>query len=213
LADPLLYTQVSDYYTGKLRAHGETPQGVDWKDEASQALRFEQLLKLLPREGDYLVLDYGCGYGALLDYLRGKGYGCRYLGVDLSPEMVEAAAKRHAADVRAEFRMGGEIPAGVDYILCSGVFNVRLGRGDEEWRAYLMETLHGFANAARCGFAFNLLTAYADKDRMRPDLHYADPCRLFDWAKREVSRHVALLHDYGLYEFTLIVRKTLEESP
>lgn len=211
MADPSLFAQVSDYYTGKLRAHGETAQGVDWKDEVSQALRFEQLVKLLPLEGDYLVLDYGCGYGALLDYLRDKGYGCRYLGLDVSPEMVAVAAKRHAADARAKFRQGVGIPAGVDYILCSGVFNVRLGRGDEEWQAYLMETLRAFAAAARRGFAFNLLTTYADKDKMRPDLHYADPCRLFDWAKREVSRHVALLHDYGLYEFTLIVRKILEE--
>ena len=43
-------------------------------------------------------------------------------------------------------------------------------------------------------------------ERMRPDLYYADPCRLFDHCKRRYSRHVALLHDYGLYEFTILVR-------
>jgi hypothetical protein len=57
------------------------------------------------------------------------------------------------------------------------------------------------------GFAFNCLTAYSDQDKMRPDLHYADPCELFDICKRKYSRNVALLHDYGLYEFTILVRK------
>jgi hypothetical protein len=42
---------------------------------------------------------------------------------------------------------------------------------------------------------------------MRSDLHYADPGRLFDYCKRRFARNVALLHDYGLYEFTLLVRK------
>jgi hypothetical protein len=57
------------------------------------------------------------------------------------------------------------------------------------------------------GFAFNALTSYSDPERMKNTLYYADPCRLFDLCKREFSRDVALLHDYGLYEFTILVRK------
>ena len=39
-------------------------------------------------------------------------------------------------------------------------------------------------------------------------LYYADPCALFDYCKRNFSRNVALLHDYKIYDFTLIVRKS-----
>ena len=42
---------------------------------------------------------------------------------------------------------------------------------------------------------------------MRPDLYYPDPGAVFDRCMRRYSRHVALLHDYGLYEFTILVRK------
>jgi hypothetical protein len=42
---------------------------------------------------------------------------------------------------------------------------------------------------------------------MREDLFYADPCELFDYCKTRFARNVALLHDYGLYEFTILVRK------
>ena len=42
---------------------------------------------------------------------------------------------------------------------------------------------------------------------MRADLYYADPCFLFDYCKRNFAKDVAILHDYSLYDFTLIVRK------
>ncbi|MGH6609130.1 MAG: class I SAM-dependent methyltransferase, partial [Burkholderiaceae bacterium] len=57
------------------------------------------------------------------------------------------------------------------------------------------------------GFAFNSLTVYSDPDKKRADLYYADPCALFDRCKRLYSRNVALLHDYDLYDFTILVRK------
>ncbi len=55
--------------------------------------------------------------------------------------------------------------------------------------------------------AFNLLTSYSDKDMMRPDLYYGDPLFYFDYCKRNFSQNVALLHDYGLFEFTILVKK------
>jgi hypothetical protein len=41
---------------------------------------------------------------------------------------------------------------------------------------------------------------------MRDHLYYADPGEFFEICKRVYSRNVALLHDYGLYEFTILVR-------
>ena len=46
----------------------------------------------------------------------------------------------------------------------------------------------------------------SDEDKRRSDLHYADPLAWFDWCKRNASHQVALLHDYGLWEFTIVVR-------
>ena len=68
---------------------------------------------------------------------------------------------------------------------------------------------HSTGSTARVasGFAFNCLTSYSDAHKMRDYLYYADPCALFDLCKRRYSRYVALLHDYKLYEFTILVRK------
>lgn len=43
---------------------------------------------------------------------------------------------------------------------------------------------------------------------MQDYLYYADPYALFDVCKR-YSNNVALLHDYDLYEFTMLVREDL----
>ena len=54
-----------------------------------------------------------------------------------------------------------------------------------------------------------MLTRYSDADRMsqRPDLFFGDPLFFFDYCKRNFARNVALLHDYDLYDFTILVRK------
>src|SRR6185503_914754 len=75
--------QARDYYEGKLRAHGPTPAGVDWNSQESQELRFALLANLWRDEADASILDYGCGYGALADYLRARGHRGAYTGYDV----------------------------------------------------------------------------------------------------------------------------------
>jgi hypothetical protein len=94
-----------------------------------------------------------------------------------------------------------------DFAVASGIFNVRLNFSDDIWRSYLLSVLSDMNDHAKKGIAFNCLTCYSDPDRMRDDLYYADPLFLFDYCKRTIAPNVALLHDYGLYEFTIIVRK------
>lgn len=203
-----LLADVASYYAAKLAEHGDTPRGVDWNGEESQTTRFEQLCKIIgPNTSDFSLNDLGCGYGALLDYLRDKHPACTYLGVDVSQEMINAAAQRHAGTGQARFITAAEPDQRADYGVASGIFNVRLGRTDAEWFDYLQSTLDVLDRTSSLGFAFNCLTSYSDEDKKRDYLYYADPGRLFDLCKRRYSRQVALLHDYGLYEFTILVRK------
>ncbi|MGF6655107.1 hypothetical protein OKW34_005697 [Paraburkholderia youngii] len=94
-----------------------------------------------------------------------------------------------------------------DYSVASGIFNVRMERTDSEWLDYVKATLDVIAESSREGFSFNCLTSYSDRDKMRDYLYYTDPAWAFDFCKRRYSPHVALLHDYGLYEFTILVRQ------
>jgi SAM-dependent methyltransferase len=203
-----LLDEVATYYSEKISAYGDTPRGVDWNGEESQMVRFAQLCKIIdPKTPNFSLNDLGCGYGALLDYLRDKHVNCTYLGVDVSKEMINVATQRHATATQVRFLTAAEPDEAADYALASGIFNVRLGRSDAEWFEYLQATLDVLDRTSRLGFSFNCLTSYSDENKKRDYLYYADPSRLFDLCKTRYSRQVALLHDYGLFEFTILVRK------
>lgn len=202
-----LLRDVANYYAGRLAQYGTTAQGVDWKDESGQLLRFEQLERVIAPAAPFSLNDLGSGYGAFFEFLRKRYSDFSYLGVDVAPEMVLAARERHPGQRQARFIASSEPDEVADYSVASGIFNVRLAHAEADWRDYVEATLDVLDRSSRRGFAFNCLTSYSDADRMRPDLYYADPCLLFDHCKRRYSRQVALLHDYGLYEFTIIVRK------
>jgi SAM-dependent methyltransferase len=195
-----------DFFTERVEKYGPSHEAVDWKSAASQELRFAQLTKLLDAARPYSLIDYGSGYGALARYLADRGDRFTYQGFDMTPAMVQHARTSLAdlPEVSLTTEAADLKPA--DYVIACGVFSMKLDASDEAWRDYVLRTLDELAGLSTRGFAFNSLTSYSDPPRMRPDLYYPDPCFYFDHCKRHFARNVALLHDYDLYEFTIIVR-------
>ena len=204
---------VADLYTESLSEHGPVSKSVGWKDESSQRLRFAKLTEVLVNDHrqEISISDWGCGYGGMFPYLAellGDRLGS-YSGYDLSKEMV-AAARNLVDDPRATFHLGSELLHETDYSFVSGTFNVKLGAPANVWCKHVEETLLLLAAASRRGFAFNLLTSHVDWKE--DHLYYADPAHFFDFCKRRIARYVTLLHDYPLFEWTILVRKDSEPS-
>lgn len=209
---PKALTGIRDLYSGNLATHGPSSKSVGWKDEASQLLRFERLAQVIDRgsaaEG-FTVNDWGCGYGSMFHYLDGlSGVEMNgYTGYDISEEMLTAASQATASP-RARFVLGAQVTEDADYSFVSGTFNVKLEATDAEWDRYVKEQLEAIYAKSRRGLAFNLLTTYVDWKQ--DNLFYADPREFFDFCKRHLSRYVTLLHDYPLYEWTILVRREAE---
>src|SRR5438876_7860274 len=87
---------VDRYYSRKLAEHGATARGVDWNSPESQRLRFGQLLRICDSRLRFTINDYGCGYGALADYLEKRGYSFNYCGFDISAKMIAKAKELHS---------------------------------------------------------------------------------------------------------------------
>ena len=202
--------QIKDYFGQKLANFGNTPQGADWNSQVSQYLRFEQLVKICDISQEFSIVDYGCGYGALVDYLLICGYKFQYHGYDILEEMVVQARQIHQDKPFCSFTSDVSRLQPADYTVESGIFNIRLDYNEETWRQYVIQTLEKMNSLSRKGLAFNMLTSYSDAGYMKPHLYYADPGYFFDYCKRNFSRNVALLHDYNLYDFTILVRKEAE---
>ncbi|MBA3828696.1 MAG: class I SAM-dependent methyltransferase [Taibaiella sp.] len=198
---------VNKYYSDKIKEHGISPKGVDWNSVESQELRFKELSSFINFGNQFSILDFGCGYGALLPYINGLTGNFSYTGFDISEEMIREARANNTQNKNAAWTTQLSDIEQFDYSVASGIFNVRLEVGDNEWKKYIENTLVRINKHSTKGFSFNMLTSYSDKEYMRDYLYYADPAYFFDFCKRNFSKYIALMHDYPLYEFTIIVKK------
>jgi SAM-dependent methyltransferase len=206
MTDDRFFASLDSYFERSLAAHGATARGVDWNSEGSQELRFRELLGVVDRSAPYSINDYGCGYGALAHFLAARGDSFTYSGLDVSERMLALARENSPLPHEWTFVAREEDLPVADYTVASGLFNLRLEVHDDAWTDYVRSTIRSLAALSRRAFSFNMLTSYSDPPLMRPELFYGDPSVFFDFCRREISRHVALHHDYGLYEWTIHVR-------
>jgi len=201
-----LLDAVQQYYAHTLEKFGPEPSGVDWNSLESQALRFKQLARLFEGQNDFSINDYGCGYSALIPYLLERGFRFEYFGFDICTPMIESGAGLHGKFPFCRFSSDeAQIPQ-ADYTVASGIFNVKFDFDEGIWEQHVFDTLGKMHSVSKMGFAFNVLTSYSDAHLRRRDLYYADPLKMFAYCREHFSRFVALLHDYPLFEFTILVR-------
>ncbi|MDP9415304.1 MAG: class I SAM-dependent methyltransferase [Pseudomonadota bacterium] len=183
---------------------------VGWRDQSAQRARFQQFVRAIRHEPEagFAVADVGCGLGDLLPFLRAEGFArMAYTGYDIIPDMIEAATAYHN-DPDASFRLIEDVRQieQTDYCFASGIFNAKNGHAQEAWWDHIRTCIAEMAAKSTCAVAFNMLSAYSDEEKQETSLHYADPCHLFSWCKREITPDVALFHDYGHWDFTIVLR-------
>jgi SAM-dependent methyltransferase len=202
-------SQIEDYYQANLSKHGTGAQGVGWKNEEAQRIRFDQLLKVIYTPEKFSINDVGCGVGDFSAYLKIKFPRNSYFGYDLMAEMIEGAKKKYVENDSCKFFLidGLSKMHVADYSIASGILNLKFDYSESQWKDYIIETISILNDKSNLGFAFNALTKYSDKEFMKPELYYTDPLWLFDFCKTHFAKNVALLHDYGQYDFTILVKK------
>lgn len=182
--------------------------GVDWSCLATQRLRFVQLLRICPFDEPLSLNDLGCGYGALAAFLaeRYPGAGIDYLGIDMSRAMVQRARRRHRGDPAKRFTVGRACPRQADYTVASGIMNVTLGHPVPLWKGFVRSMLCDMHRSSRRGFAVNFLEA--PTPGAPPDQLYCPRPEIWQrFCADEFDCSVELLSDYGLREYTLLIRR------
>ena len=204
---------ISEHYSHLLKNHGNSAPAVQWTDRETQ----ERRLAILTEVGDLRsakVLDFGCGLGHLLMFMRRElAFTGEYVGYDLSARMIAAAREKFPGS-RFERRdiLGEGVPEDFDYILISGVFNNYVAGGWDLMTSLLLSLFQHVRKA----IAFNALSTYVDF--FDPGLFYVNPERIFRFCKEQLSPSVCLRHDYLIkpgvvpFEFSMYVYKTDLES-
>ncbi len=204
------HSHIENYYTDTFSKFGDTPKGVDWNDLTTQNLRFEMLIKDLDLKSKCSILDLGCGTGDLLKYINSSKQEAdiHYIGLDFVEGMIETAKQKYAGTNNAEFIRGSLEDfknSQVDYVVASGIFNVRQGADEAEWEQYILSTITEMFSKASKAIAFNILTSYVDWTIDK--LYYADPKTLLNYSVKNLSRKAIINHSYPLYEYTMTIFK------
>lgn len=189
-------------YEARLALHGDSHESLGWGQFARQDIRFSVLAAEVLARPESSVLDVGCGFADLYDFLVAGGWRGRYTGIDIVPGVLRVARERHPAlDLREiDLTNDSEKVERHDFVIASGVANARLAHGDNLAHA---------ENLLRAMFSRALVLAAADflsthVDFRKDDAFHTDPAWAFSFAK-SLTKRVALRHDYMPFEFALFL--------
>ena len=143
------------FYTSAINMYGTSAKGVNWNSKANQEIRFEVLLEMLPKKiNSFSVVDAGCGFGDLYNYMiKKKKVPKNYVGIDSLSDMYEIASGKTGCEIIIADICKDKLPT-ADYYLCSGAMNVL-----SVFETHLF--IRNCFESSKYGFIFNIL--YGDK--------------------------------------------------
>ena len=203
---------MKSHYTKTYSQHGNTTKGVDWGINSIQAEnRQKKMLDVadLSINGNqfFSILDVGCGYGALADLIDEKELKAKYTGLDIVPEMVTNAKKRHPDKSFLETDFLASNPSRQDYLVCNGVLTQKLAVTKLEMDQYAKTIIKKMFKLCNIGIAFNIMNT--NVNFQNNNLYYHSPIEMASWCISELSPKIKLDCAYDpWFEYTVYVFRT-----
>lgn len=205
--DPIT-TRLKQHYQRTFAEHGCSSAGVDWGTDETVWRRNHAMLQLVTNDLDHpgkpSLLDVGCGYANLLDQASETGVAINYHGIDVVPEMTDAAAKRHPqASLRTLNAFDLNKDERYDYLVCNGILTQKLEASQLDMQAFAKRLITHLYKHCNRGIAFNVMSSRVNF--MADNLFYWSPVESLAFCIGELSSSVGLDHHYLPYEYTVYV--------
>ena len=198
--------KIENLYSKNIRKLGVSSKAVGWNSRESQYLRFEKLLLLIDFKEEFSINELGCGYGELYKFLINNNYSfSSFNGYDISKEMLKKCENYLNYPNNLNLYHSSNIETLSDYTIASGIFNIPFDNTQEEWQIYINKTIENMYKFSTKGIAFNFLTSYVDYKA--DNLYYQNPEEIFRFCIENYGRNIQIIHNYNLYEFTVIIEK------
>jgi len=193
--------EIIELYESRLKKHGMSVKTMGWRDKKQQYLRF-RLISEIGAINNRSVLDVGCGFGDLYDYLRKNRLKVEYTGYDLAPGIIATAKKTRPKEVTLEVKdiLKDTVRKKYDYVVASGILNKRISDNF----AYAKKMVSTMFKLSKRGIAINMFTT--DVTYKEPHLYYYSTENLLKFAK-SLSNFVVVKRNYPLYDSTLYIYK------
>lgn len=190
------YREIAHGYDLKVHKYGYSTRATDYGHPGSQRLKFSALTEVMPLL-DKSILDVGCGFADLQNFLAERGIESNYTGYDISEAMIDIARQRHPG-VQLEVRNILNNPPNqkFDVVLSTGIFFL-LQNNAKEIMHEMITIMYKLANHA---VAFTTLSAWAEDKELNE--FYADPGETLDFC-RTLTPRLVLRHDYHPRDFAI----------
>ncbi|NQT22273.1 MAG: amidohydrolase family protein [Candidatus Omnitrophica bacterium] len=187
-------------YENRLKRYGISIKTMGWRDRKQQNLRF-RILSEIGNINKRSILDVGCGFGDLYNYLADKNIKVKYSGFDIAPKIVQAAKNKHSKlDFRVKDILRDDVKEKYDYVFASGILNKKISNN----LGYAKKMIAKMYKFSKCGIAVNMFTTNVDFKEKH--LYYYPTEKLLGFA-RTLSRFIVLRPNFPLHDFTLYIYK------
>lgn len=206
------YKPIIRHYEDCLDRHGDSHLGVDWPKLDDTLKRYKVMIEVeryaQTDPSKFSLLDFGCGAGHLLEYLRQNHIDrFEYHGCDISEKFISLCKSKfndidfRCYDAIAEPQQMSEF----DFVVMNGVLTEKRELTFEQMWQYTQTLLSTIFQKTRVGLAFNVMSKQVQWER--DDLFHLPFDLLAGFLSTKLTRNYVFRNDYGLYEYTVYVYK------
>jgi 2-polyprenyl-3-methyl-5-hydroxy-6-metoxy-1,4-benzoquinol methylase len=200
---------ITDYYKSCINQHGAEPKGVSWPDKQYADTTYQRILNVIDKHtfpsDRPSILDVGCGYGGITEYIHNVGTQLYYTGIDAIPEMIRKAKEKYpeqefiCMDI-FDFHTARKF----DYVICNGLLNVKQETSLPDMDMYMKELLTKIFGLCNFGIAFTVFSTY-NVGWFGETTFFKNPLEIMAYCFSNLSTHVKMDHSYKFYEYTTYV--------
>lgn len=194
-------------YKKKFKEFGVDAKSLLWKNKGAAHQRFRQFWAEIDFDNKN-VLDIGCGFGEMGNFLVKRYKNVKYKGVDIMPEFIKNGRKFYShLDLETADFHGLTNTKLYDVVLASGVLNSNQ-KDNLEYRKKAIKKMFSLTNHI---LAFNMLGGHpAPKNDSKSNVWYADSLEILKYCFTLTNR-VIMRHHYHPRDFTIIMFKDLNK--
>ena len=153
--------RILSYYDSLIKEYGSSdPRSIGWASESTEQIRYT-ILSEIGDLNNHSILDVGCGFGNLYDFLKNKNLSFSYKGIDINPKIISLAKEKHPNISFETLDFGNYQNEKYDYIFCSGALSFKV----PNYKQFYFEYIKKMFDYSNIGIAFNMLN---DKNNTNP---------------------------------------------
>lgn len=193
-------------YKEKFKKFGSNHKSLLWKTKGAAHQRFRQFWAEIDFD-DKKVLDLGCGFGEMGNFLSKRYKNVTYKGIDIMPEFIDSGHKLYP-QLSLEIANFHELTKTerYDIVLASGVLNSNYGTKEKnmDHRRKAIKKMFSLTDNI---LAFNMLGSHPrTKVNHSSNVWYADSLEILKYCF-ELTPRVIFRANYHPKDFTIIMYK------